>query len=131
MQITMNAQKVDLESVKYRILSMLEQLAAERREWSREHEQYRQTGRTAALDRMAESIGMRRPDFYDALEGRRIFTPLERKKIARYLTIHERDLWYGRPDFIAIEREREQRERTRAHTGEQVRMERKETWQTR
>lgn len=131
MQITMNAQKVDPESVKYRILSMLEQLAAERREWSREHEQYRQTGRTAALDSMADSIGMRRLDFYDALEGRRIFTPLERKKIARYLTIHENNIWYGRPDFIAIEREKEQRERTRAHTGEQVRMEKRETGKTR
>lgn len=97
MIITVNAQRVDSESVKYRILSMLEQLAAERRQWSREHAEYRHRGRTAAMDRMADSVGIPRRDFYDALEGRTQFTPLQRQNIARYLTVSERDIWYGRP----------------------------------
>ena len=97
MIIAVNAQRVDSESVKYRILSMLEQLAAERRQWSREHAEYRHRGRTAAMDRMADSVGIPRREFYDALEGRTQFTPLQRQNIAKYLTVSERDIWYGRP----------------------------------
>lgn len=122
MIITIGTQSVDSDSVRYRILSLLEQIAQERKQFSREHEEYRHKGQTEACDLMADSIGMKREDLYDGLDGKRIFTPLERKNIASYLTVHERDIWYGRPDFIAIEREKEQRKRTRAHTGEQVRM---------
>ena len=91
-QDTITRERPNSESVNYRIRSMLEQQAAENGEYSRDHEEYRATGRSAGLDKLQRETGIK--DFYDALNGKRQFTPAERKRICELFNVAEDAIWY-------------------------------------
>ena len=87
-------ERPDRATITYRIISHLEQQEAYRGENARNHEEYRATGRTAGLDRLARESGMNYDDFYETLAGKRRFTSNERYRLCQALDVTDDAIWY-------------------------------------
>lgn len=90
-------ERPDKESVTYRIISLLEQQlvdSGENPRLIREHAEYRKTGQTEALDRLARECGIQRDVFYEMLAGKRFFSPNERYRLCQMLDVREDAIWY-------------------------------------
>ena len=87
-------ERPDRMTITYRIISLLEQQEAYRGENTKIHAEYRATGKTADLDRLARESGMKYEDFYETLAGKRRFTPNERYRLCQALGVAESAIWY-------------------------------------
>jgi len=90
-------ERPDTATVTYRIISLLEQQLKDRGEnpmYIKEHEEYRSTGRTAALDRLARESGIQVDCFYQMLAGKKFIPPNERYRLCQALDVTESAIWY-------------------------------------
>lgn len=90
-------ERPDTASVTYRIISLLEQQlqdSGEKRTQIKEHEEYRKTGRTAALDKLARESGIQVDCFYQMLAGKKFIPPNERYRLCQALDVREDAIWY-------------------------------------
>lgn len=95
--MVLTVKRPDKETVTYRIISLLEQQLADSGEEHRrirEHEEYRKTGQTEALDRLARESGIQHDAFYEMLAGKRFFSPNERYRLCQALDVDENAIWY-------------------------------------
>ena len=95
--VLISNERPDTASITYRIISLLEQQLADSGENPkriREHEEYRATGRTAALDRLARESGIQVDCFYQMLAGKKFIPPNERYRLCQALNVREDAIWY-------------------------------------
>lgn len=95
--VLFNTERPDTATVAYRIISLLEQQLKDRGtnpSIIREHEEYRATGRTEALDRLARESGIQVDCFYQMLAGKKFIPPNERYRLCQALDVTESAIWY-------------------------------------
>lgn len=95
--VLFSTEKPNTATVTYRIISLLEQQMKDKGEnpkYIREHEEYRNTGQTAALDKLARESGIQVDSFYQMLEGKRFIAPNEKYRLCQALDVNEDAIWY-------------------------------------
>ena len=95
--VLISNERPDTASITYRIISLLEQQlknSGENPKRIREHEEYRATGRTAALDKLARESGIQVDCFYQMLAGKKFIPPNERYRLCQALDVTEDAIWY-------------------------------------
>lgn len=95
--VLISNERPDTASITYRIISLLEQQlkdSGESPKRIREHEEYRSTGRTAALDKLARESGIQVDCFYQMLAGKKFIPPNERYRLCQALDVREDAIWY-------------------------------------